>query len=300
MAKIPVAGSQITYGQFRKREPEKWTEDKVLAEIRSAGFDGAPAGPNKERTPKQTIEKYAQHGLKPAPGYFSGNYWDRDQRDKILEGAKRQASVARELGLDVLYVATGGFDSWVAPSGKTRSAVAAHSGPEDELPADDFKRMCEVLNEVGRTTQAEGVKACFHNHVGTPLETEAETERMLSMTDPSLIYLGLDTGHLAWAGGDVPAFVKRHAKRIKTMHLKDIYPKVRDQGLREKWNYGQFSAAGVFAELGEGLIDFRSTFDALKAVGFDGWIVSEIDVTTKPTALESLKICRQHLRSIGV
>lgn len=297
MARPPVAGSQITYGQFRKTE--EWTEERILAQVAEAGFEGAPAGPRKDRSPKETAATYAKFGLRCAPGYFSGDYWKPDQREKILEGAKAQAAAARELGNDTLYVATGGFGNDRAPSGKTRNEVAGHASPAESLGDDDFKQFCEVLSEVGRVMQREGVAACFHNHVGSFVETRAEIDKMMSMVDRSVVFLGPDSGHLAWAGADVVQFFKDYATSIKTVHLKDIYPDVLKKGVAEKWDYGTFTSNGVFAELGEGLIDFPAAFKHLTDAGFGGWIISEIDRTTKPTALQSLKICRTYLKSIG-
>ena len=56
----------------------------------------------------------------------------------------------------------------------------------------------------------------------------------------------------------------------------------------------------VFAELGEGMVDFPAILDPLLAAGFDGWLIVETDITLKPTAFESAQISRQYLRSIGL
>lgn len=57
---------------------------------------------------------------------------------------------------------------------------------------------------------------------------------------------------------------------------------------------------GIFAEIGEGFVDFPAIFDILKDAGFRGWVIVEIDVTQKPTALESAIISRNNLKSIGI
>ena len=41
---------------------------------------------------------------------------------------------------------------------------------------------------------------------------------LLALADPALVFLGPDTGHLAWAGADVLAFCRTYAPRIKTLH----------------------------------------------------------------------------------
>ena len=123
---------------------------------------------------------------------------------------------------------------------------------------------------------------------------------MLMLTDPALVFLGPDTGHLAWAGADPVAFCGDYAKRIRTLHLKDINCQVRDRGRDAGWDYDTFSQQGIFIELGEGCVSFPAIFDILRAVGFTGWLIVETDVTQKPSALESVTRSRTYLRSLGV
>ncbi len=59
--------------------------------------------------------------------------------------------------------------------------------------------------------------------MGSVIETRAEIDRLFELLDPNLIFMGPDTGHLAWGGVDVAPFAA-HAGAIKTMHIKDIDP----------------------------------------------------------------------------
>ncbi len=140
----------------------------------------------------------------------------------------------------------------------------------------------------------------FRNHVGSFIETRAEIDRLFALVDRSLVFQGPDVGHLAWAGDDVVAFCRDYAEDIKTIHVKDIDPKVLAEGVANNWDYSSFSEHGIFTELGEGLVDFPAVFAILKDAGFQGWVVVETDVTQKATALESATISRDYLRSIGL
>jgi inosose dehydratase len=120
------------------------------------------------------------------------------------------------------------------------------------------------------------------------------------LTDPALVFLGPDTGHLAWAGADPVAFCRDYAKRLKTLHIKDINCQVRDRGRDAGWDYDTFSQQGIFIELGEGCVSFPAIFEILRAEGFSGWLIVETDVTQKPSALESVTRSRTYLRSLGV
>ena len=124
--------------------------------------------------------------------------------------------------------------------------------------------------------------------------------RLFDLLDSELAFLGPDTGHLAWGGADVVAFCQDYAERIKTVHLKDINPQVLAEGREQAWDYGTFSKNGIFAELGEGFIDFPAVFEILDKAGFAGWLITETDVTTKASPLESVTISRDYLKSLGL
>jgi inosose dehydratase len=282
-------------GAMRERPPE----EQVLAEIAQAGYDGAPASPRSGRSAEETAELYARHGLKPAPGYLSAAFWEKQQQEQILERARQLARFMRQVGCDELYVAAGGFDV-VTPSGQTRRQVAGHVSPEDALPANEYRRFAEVLNRVGEITLEEGVRSCFHNHVGSLIETREEIDHLFSLVDRDLVFQGPDVGHLAWAGVDPVEFCRDYADCIKTLHLKDISPEVLQEGREKNWDYRTFSAAGIFCELGEGFVDFPTIFGILRDAGFQGWVIVETDVTQEPSALESATISRNYLRRMGI
>jgi inosose dehydratase len=274
-------------------------EEQVLREIADAGYAGAPAGPYR-RTALETLEFYAKFGLEPAPGYLSGEFWKADQLEALVERADRFGQFAREVGCSEVYVAASGFDNYVGRGGQTRKQVAGHVGPDDVMTEEEWKQLVVALNAVGAATLKHGVKSCFHNHVGSTIETAEEFDRMLAETDPALVFLGPDTGHLAWGGVDVVPFLQRYASRIETIHLKDVSGAVVDQGVRESWDYDTFVKHGLFVELGEGRVDIPGLLAMLDQAGFTGWIIVETDVTQKPTAFESATVSRRYLKTLGL
>jgi inosose dehydratase len=271
-----------------------------LAEIAQAGFEGAPSGPRSGVTAQETVAFYAQFGLKPGPGYLGANFEKPEEEATILERAHSLGAFMRDIGCTELYVAAGGFDGYVTSRGKTRREIAGQVLPQDAMTDAEFEQFAKTLTKVGAITLEYGVASCFHNHVGSTIETRAEIDRLFEMVDPKLVFHGPDIGHLAWAGADPVAYCKDYAQAIKSVHLKDIYPDVLEKGLKNKWTYGEFSDNGIFAELGEGMVDLPAIFDILRAAGYEGWIISEIDRTTKETPLESATICRNYLKSLGL
>lgn len=280
--------------------PENTSEEQILTLIARLGYDGSPVGARKGYSSQDTLALYYRCGLKPAPGYFAADYWRFDQRIDILRRAQAMGRFSRELGLTEVYVAAGGWKGYTGRRGMHRGEVAGRVTPEDGLTEDEWLVFIDVLNQVGAILLAEGVRACFHNHVGSLIESGDEMERLLTQTDPDLIFLGPDTGHLAWAGVDVVEFTRKYAYRILTMHVKDVKTAVVEQGLSAGWDYDKFTSHGVFTELGDGDIDFPAVIGLLKAAGFTGWIVVETDVITRPTPEESHRVSRSYLKAIGL
>ena len=301
MKGVKIAGSTITWIEFGpKGIVWKVPEEEALSQIAQAGYEGVPVGPEGGRSAQETVAELAKHGLKPAPGYLGASFWDKGKQSQILEQAKSLAKFTREIGCTELYVAAEGFNNYTTARGKTRTQIAANVRPEDAMTEAEWSQFASALNRVGEITLKEGVKSCFHNHVGSTIETRAEIDRLFSMVDRSLVFQGPDIGHLAWAGADPVQFCRDYADSIKTMHIKDINPAVMQEGVKKGWDYGTFSAHGIFAEIGEGMVDFPAMFGVLKNAGFQGWVVVETDVTTKPTPLESATISRKYLKSIGL
>ena len=300
MSDILIGCGQITWVKFASSKGEALApQEQILGEIAQAGYAGAPVNPDQGLSAPETLALYARHGLRPAPGYIGAEFWNKARRDEILERVRRYAAFSRAVGTTELYVAPSGFD-YVTKSGKTRYELAGHARPEDSLSDEEFQIFAETLNMAGAITLAEGVHSCFHNHVGTVIETREEVNRLLQLTDPDRVFLGLDTGHLAWAGADPVAFCSDYAKRIKTLHLKDISIPVREEGRNAGWNYGTFEEEGIFVELGEGNVDFPAILTILHGVDFSGWLIVETDVTQKPTVLESATVSRAYLRGLGL
>jgi len=283
---FPVGCSTITW---RRQAPL----EQMLGQIAAAGYAGTPAAQREGESAGAQAELYRSLGLRPAPGYLGANYHDPAEHAAIFERARAQADWTAELGMSELFVAESCFAE--------RFAVAGHetANRADQLPPDGYRAMADGLNEVGRICRQRGVTACFHNHAGSYVETRDEFDRLLGLTDPELVAVGLDTGHLVYGGGDVLDFVRSYAPRIKALHLKDVFGPVLAETRARKWGYHTAQEHGIWAELGAGTIDFRPFFETLKAAGFAGWAIVEIDRTTLPTPEASILASRDYLRSIG-
>jgi inosose dehydratase len=120
-------------------------------------------------------------------------------------------------------------------------------------------------------------------------------------TNPELLGLCLDMGHLAFGGGDPLITLKKHYNRIWHIHFKDYDPKIGQQSREKNWDYFESVRHGVFCELGKGNVDFYQISNELIKRNYTGWIVVEQDVLP---GMGSPKLCalhnREYIKSLGL
>jgi inosose dehydratase len=113
--------------------------------------------------------------------------------------------------------------------------------------------------------------------MGTVVQSEAETERLMNGTDPEYVSLLFDSGHFAYAGEDPVAVVKKYISRIKHVHLKDIRPDEVEKVKAENKSFLQGVRAGAFTIPGDGCVDFDSIFKVLEENDYTGYMVVEAE-----------------------
>lgn len=146
-----------------------------------------------------------------------------------------------------------------------------------------------------------GLRTVFHHHCAGYVETTEELDKLMEYSNPELVGLCLDMGHLAFGGGDPVAVLKKHYDRIWHVHFKDYDPKIGDQSRNNQWDYFESVKQGVFCELGKGNVDFHRIADELKKRNYNGSIVVEQDVLP---GMGSPKLCalnnRNFIRTLGL
>jgi len=136
---------------------------------------------------------------------------------------KRDAEIARAVEIGRFFQSAGGGYLIAADSGDDRRrAEAGHVDPSGALTNEQWKSLGTGLNDLARELAPIGVRVVFHNHVGTCVETEEETTRLLDETDPDLVSWCLDCGHLTYGGGDTLRALKKYGNRVGYVHIKDV------------------------------------------------------------------------------
>jgi sugar phosphate isomerase/epimerase len=143
----------------------------------------------------------------------------------------------------------------------------------------DYSIIGSLLNEIGEEIKKFGVKIAYHHHLCTPVQNMKDLDKLFEFADPNLVGLCLDSAHLRAVGDDPVEFVKKYSSRIKHVHLKDL------------------SKEGKFVELGRGEVDLEGIIDELKKVGYDRWLVAELDIPSS-SAIESARVNKNFFERI--
>ena len=71
--------------------------------------------------------------------------------------------------------------------------------------------------------------------------------------------------------------LKKYAKRIKHVHLKDIRPEIVKKVKDEHLSFLQGVRLGAFTVTGDGCIDFAPIFKILDEANYEGWMLVEAE-----------------------
>ena len=169
------------------------------------------------------------------------------------------------------------------------------------LTDDAWKNFTYGLNELGKIARDRGMKLAFHHHMGTCIQTIAETDRLLNDTDPENVFLNYDCGHFFFAGEDPIEALKKYIGRTAHIHLKDVRPAVLQRVHDEKLSFLTAVKQGVFTVPGdkEGCIAFPELFEVINHSDYKGWIVLEAEQDpAKANPLEYAIIARKFFREL--
>ncbi len=142
---------------------------------------------------------------------------------------------------------------------------------------EQWRRLCDGLNRLGARAREKGMTLTYHHHMGTGVQTSEEIERLMAGTDPSLLSLLFDTGHLVFSGEDPAAVLAKHIRRVRHVHLKDVRMSVLDRVKRERMSFLAAVKNGVFTVPGDGGVDFGPVFRTLDHAKYTGWYVVEAE-----------------------
>jgi inosose dehydratase len=166
--------------------------------------------------------------------------------------------------------------------------------PKRALVADDYRRLGQLMTDIGKRTADIGIPVAYHNHMNSIGERPEEVDRVLDATDPRYVKVLLDIAHYQQGGGDPVRAVRKFSDRILFLHIKDVQSPL-------PGNTGDPMRSYRFVELGRGTVDVKGVFAALDEVKFQGWAIVELDAVPDKarTPKDSAVIARTYLAQLG-
>lgn len=265
------------------------TFEQCVSEMALAGFEGCEVG---NKYPKDTaVLKKAldMRGLQIANQWFS-SFVLTQPMEKVEKDFIAQCEFLKAMGAKRI----GASEQSFSIQGQMNTPVFDAKYVMNDGEWDKFAK---GMNRLGDIANSMGIKLVYHHHMGTVVQTAEEIDRMMDMTDPDKFALLYDTGHLAYCGQDYLAVLKKYAKRIAHIHLKDVRPEVVEKVKKEKLSFLQGVRAGAFTVPGDGCIDFAPVFDELDKSGYEGWMIVEAEQDpAKANPLEYALKARDYIR----
>lgn len=295
-----IANAPCSWGVIENIEGERYDYVRVIDEIAGTGYSGTELGDwgFMPTDPARLKDELQARGLALLASWVSVHLHDAAKHEQSAADAVRTAKLLAAVGGESNFIVLGN-DPYSDP---LRTLNAGRITPEMGMSDDQWQVFARGADTVARRVMDEtGLRTVFHHHIGTWIETPSETQRLMDMTDPSILGLCFDTGHWKFGGGDPVTGVYQFADRIWHVHFKDHEPRVARQSREQHWDGPTSVGHGVFCELGKGNVNFPAVRDALQQIGYSGWIVVEQDVLPgMGTPAESARRNREYLRTLGL
>jgi inosose dehydratase len=265
-----------SWGVWFPNDPKQVPWHRFLDEAAAAGYSAVELGPYGylPTNPEQLRDELGRRGLE-LTGATAGTALHRGPDALAAALAECRQVAALLTAMDAPYLVT-------LPAMYTDLQTGALLEPA-ELTAEQWQVLGDGHSELGRVLLDEhGVRQMFHPHADAHVDDDVRTTRFLELTDPTTVSLCLDTGHIAYAGGDNRAIVARHPDRIGYVHLKSIDPDVLAKVRAENMSFAQAVQHGAMVEPDRGEPAMPELLADLNALGVPLTAIVEHDLYPTP------------------
>jgi inosose dehydratase len=277
LSRLTLGTAPDSWGVWFPRDDHQVGWKQYLDDVQNAGYVWTELGPQGflPQEPQQLRDELDQRGLKVCGGtVFAGLHQGKEALDKAIAEFGQEAK---------LLSAVGGMFLIHLPEQYTdmHTGEATQSG---DIDPEQWANLVSGTNELGRIIFEEyGVALVSHPHADTHLDIQERIEQFLVETDPRYVNLCLDTGHVAYCGGDNLQIIERFPERINYLHIKLVDPKIRERVRAEGLSLAEAVPLGIMVEPPYGEPDVPSLLSALAALDRDMFAVIEQDLYPIPS-----------------
>lgn len=271
MSTITLGTAPDSWGVWFPSDPEQVSPDQFLADVVEAGYEWIELGPYGflPSDPSELADRLDTHGLKVLAGTVFEHLHRPDSWDDVWLQVADVAALTQAVGGQHIVVIP---DPW--RDHKTGAPVESR-----HLPPEQWAQLTSGLDELGRRILDEyGLHVQFHSHADSHVGYQRDIERLLADTNAEWVNLCLDTGHVAYYGGDSLELVHKYPERIGYLHLKQVDPEVVASVLAEDLSFPEAVRRGAMIEPPRGVPAFPPLLEAVAELDRDMYGIIEHDL----------------------
>ena len=243
------------------------TLEQCLSEASKAGFTGIESGGKFPKNSKELIPKLEKENLQLCSGWYGATLLKNTPKEEF-ELMREQMDLFKDCKSPCMVFA----EVTNSVQGDPKTPLSK----KPKLSEDEWKLLIFRINEISKMMIDENMPLAYHHHMGTVIETENETRRLIESTSDNVKLL-IDTGHMLFAGGNSIKLTEDFMERIIHIHCKDIRKNVLEKSLKNDSTFRQAFLDGAFTVPGDGCIDYKPFLTVLKDKNYSGWLVVEAE-----------------------
>jgi inosose dehydratase len=241
--------------------------EQCLNEASKAGFTGIESGGKFPKNSAELLPKLKKENLSLCSGWYGAQLLKNTAKEEfslminqlnLFKDCKSPCMVFAEVTNSI--------------QGDPKTPLSRRP----KLSKDDWRKLTSRINEISKMMIDEGMPLAYHHHMGTVIETENETRRLMEGTIDTVKLL-IDTGHMLFAQGDSIKLANEFKEKLIHVHCKDIRKNVLDKSLKNDSTFRQAFLDGAFTVPGDGCIDYIPFLKVLKKNNYSGWLVVEAE-----------------------
>ena len=254
---MPELGSENTFQQ-------------TVSEMALAGFTGSEVGSKYPRDPAVLKPMLDIRGMQICNAWFS-TFFANGDKAKTIDQFINHMNFLHAMGARV-----------IGCSEQSKSIQGTSLPVLEQKPVftdEEWRLTAEGYNELAEIAAQKGMRVTLHHHMGTGIQTPAEIDRFMTMTNDNVGLL-YDTGHIYYSEGSQQVMLDvltQHLPRIFHVHLKDVRDSVVAEVRANSLSFLDGVKKGTFTVPGDGVIDFKPVFKILDDYGYKGWMVVEAE-----------------------
>lgn len=275
MSTITIGSAPDSWGVWFPSDPEQVPPEVFLQEVAEAGYEWIELGPYGylSTDPAKLSEQLDEYGL----GVLAGTVFEHLHRPDSWGAVWTQVT-----NVGALTQAVGG-EHIVVIAETYRDQKTGAVLEDSQLTDEQWTQLTTQMDELGRRILDEyGLHVQFHSHADSHVGYQPEIERFVEATNPEYVNLCLDTGHVAYYGGDCVELITKYPERVGLVHLKQVNPQIVQQVLDKDIPWVEAVRMGAMTEPPLGVPDMPAVLDALGGLNRDVVAIVEHDLYPCP------------------